>query len=240
MYQSSVITMLIFAHRGASGTEPENTLRAITAAIAANADGIEIDLHQVAGKIVIIHDRWLQRTTSGQGQVSDYSVSHLRGLDAGKGELIPTLDEVLALVAGKCIINLELKAVTDLALLLRYIDDAIASTALTINDIILSSFDHRLLHQLHQQHPEFKLGALTASYPLTYAQFAEQLNATSINCDINFIDQALVDDAHQRGLKVMVYTVNEEVDILAMAALKVDGIFTNYPANAKALLASIG
>ncbi len=231
--------MLIFAHRGASGVEPENTLRAIKAALDANVDGIEIDLHEVDNKLLVIHDRWLHRTTSGSGQVSQHNYAHLRSLDAGQGETIPTLDEVLALVAGKCTINLELKDVSNISLLYSYIDEAIGTTNLIIDDILISSFNHRLLHKIHQQRPELAIGALTACYPLEYALFAEKLNAYSVHLDVNFISKHFVHDAHQRGLKVFVYTVDELADINTMKALGVDGIFSNFPTRTKSHLAHL-
>jgi len=231
--------MLIFAHRGASGVEPENTLRAIQAALDAEVDGIEIDIHQVGGELFVIHDRWLQRTTSGKGQISHHNPEHLRSLDAGNGEKIPTLDEVLTLVAGKCTINLELKKVDDLQLLFDYIDNALRDTPLLIGDILLSSFNHRLLNRIHQLRNEFALGALTACYPLDYAKFAEQLNAYSVHLDVDFISEHFVEDAHRRGLKVFVYTVDELEDINAMKALGVDGIFSNFPTRAKSHVAHL-
>lgn len=94
--------MLIFAHRGASGVEPENTLFVIPSTFAAIVDGIEIDLHEVDGKLIVIHDRWLHRTTLGTGQIFQHDDEHLRSLDAGDGETIPTLDEVFTLVAARC------------------------------------------------------------------------------------------------------------------------------------------
>lgn len=231
--------MLIFAHRGASGVEPENTLRAMRAALAAQVDGIEIDIHQVDGQLLVIHDRWLHRTTSGQGQISQHNYQYLRTLDAGSGETIPTLAEVLELVAGKCIINLELKKIDDLSLLFHYIDQAIAHTPLVSNDILLSSFNHRLLDKIHQQRPELPIGALTSCYPLDYAKFAEQLHAYSVHLDVDFISEHFVADAHKRGLKVFVYTVDEIDDINAMKALGVDGIFSNLPSKAKSHIAHI-
>ncbi|OUR60186.1 glycerophosphodiester phosphodiesterase [Colwellia sp. 39_35_sub15_T18] len=231
--------MLIFAHRGASGTAPENTLRAIRAALDAKIDGIEIDIYQVDGKLFVIHDRWLQRTTSGKGQIFHHSYQYLRSLDAGNGETIPTLDEVLTLIAGKCTINIELKGVSDIALLFSYLDDAINLSNLTVKDILLSSFNHHLLANIHQQRPEFAIGALTACHPLEYAKFAQQLNSYSIHLDVDFISQRFVEDAHKRGLKVFVYTVDELEDISAMKALGVDGIFSNFPAQAKEYLAGL-
>ena len=228
--------MLIFAHRGASGVEPENTLRAIKAALDANVDGVEIDLHEVDGKLLVIHDRWLHRTTSGTGQIYQHDYEHLRSLDAGHGETIPTLDEVFALVAGRCKINIELKGINNLNLLYFYIDNAIENTNLKIEDVLLSSFNHRLLYAINQQRPEFPIGALTACYPLDYAKFAEQLNAYSVHLDVNFISKHFVSDAHQRGLKVFVYTVDEFEDIKTMKALGVDGIFSNFPTRSKSHL----
>jgi glycerophosphoryl diester phosphodiesterase len=228
--------MLIFAHRGASGVEPENTLRAIKSALDTNVDGIEIDIHEVDGKLLVIHDRWLHRTTSGTGQIFQHNYEHLRTLDAGQGETIPTLDEVFSLVAGRCKINLELKGINNISLLYSYIDNAIETTNLIIDDILISSFNHRLLYAINQQRPEFAIGALTACYPLDYAKFAEKLNAYSVHLDVNFISKHFVSDAHQRGLKVFVYTVDEFEDIRTMKALGVDGIFSNFPTRSKSHL----
>lgn len=221
--------MLIFAHRGASGTEPENTLRAIKAALDMYVDGIEIDIFEADNTLFVLHDRWLHRTTTGVGQIYQHKRDYLRSLDAGLGEKIPTLNEVLSLVNGQCVLNIELKGIENINLLLSSIDNALNNTALTVDGILLSSFNHPLLQTIHQQRPEFAIGALTASCPLDYANFAEQLNAYSVHIDIDFINQAFVDDAHQRGLKVLVYTVNELDDMKAMQNLGVDGVFTNYP-----------
>ena len=117
--------MQIFAHRGASGIEPENTLRAIQLALDSNVDGIEIDIHEADGRLWVIHDRWLHRTTSGTGQISEHNSEYLRNINAGKEEVIPTLDEVLTLTSNKCIINIELKGIKQLDLLFSYLDNAI-------------------------------------------------------------------------------------------------------------------
>lgn len=231
--------MLIFAHRGASGIKPENTLSAISAALAADVDGIEIDIHEVDGKLFVIHDRWLHRTTSGEGQIYQHNYQHIRSLDAGDGEVIPTLDEVLNLIDGQCTINIELKGVTNIELLFDHIDAAIAHTKLQTQQVLISSFNHHILQAVHQQRPEFPIGALTACYPLDYAKFAEQLNAFSVHLDVDFISQRFVEDAHQRGLKVYVYTVDELVDIETMKALGVDGIFSNFPTKAKSHVAHL-
>jgi len=227
--------MLIFAHRGASAIEPENTLAAFSAACRANSDGVEFDIHQVDGKLIVIHDRYLERTTSGSGLLSEHSFVQLRQLDAGKGSIIPTLHEVLAVVGEQGIINIELKGIEieHISLLFDCLDKAKNELKLDFKKVLLSSFNHHLLQAINQQRAEFALGALTASLPLSHAKFAQQLNAYSVHIVIDYISAEFVIDAHQRGLKVYVYTVDKLIDIKKMKALGVDGIFANNPAIAK-------
>jgi len=230
--------MLIFAHRGASAIEPENTLAAFRAACHANCDGVEFDIHHHDGKLMVIHDRYLERTTSGSGLLTEHSFNNLRQLDAGKGEIIPTLDEVFAVVAKEKLINIELKGVsiTDIPLLFDYLDKAKATFSISAKQLLLSSFNHPLLLEIKQQRPEFAIGALTASLPLGNADFAEQLNAISANIVMDYVNKEFVDDAHARGLKVYVYTVDKLPDIKALKRIGVDGIFANNPKQAKKLL----
>lgn len=233
--------MLIFAHRGASAIEPENTLAAFNAAYAAKSDGVEFDIHQVDGKLIVIHDRYLDRTTSGNGLLSEHTFSQLRQLDAGNGAVIPTLDEVLAIFSNHGIINIELKGIEieDISLLFEYLDLAKKQLKLEFRQILLSSFNHHILHAINQQRPEFILGALTASLPLTHAKFAQQLNAYSVHIVIDYVSEEFVIDAHQRGLKVYVYTVDKLIDIRRMKAMGVDGIFANHPEQAKHYLQQV-
>jgi glycerophosphoryl diester phosphodiesterase len=230
--------MLIFAHRGASAIEPENTLPAFHAACTANSNGIEFDIHQVDGNLVVIHDRYLERTTSGNGLLDEHNFTQLRQFDAGKGAIIPTLHEVLAVVVNQGIINIELKGIEikDVSLLFECLDKAKKELKLAFSQVLLSSFNHHLLQAIYQQRPEFTLGALTASLPLSYAEFAQQLNAYSVHIVIDYVNEKFVIDAHQRGLKVYVFTVDKLIDIQKMKAIGVDGIFANNPKQARQFL----
>lgn len=224
--------MLIFAHRGISAIEPENTLLAIQSAIDLKVDGIEIDIFEIDNKLIVLHDRWLGRTTSGSGLITHYSFQQLRELDAGKGQRIPTLDEVLAILPSSCLLNIEIKGVDNLELLLTYIDQAILLHGICSTQILLSSFNHHYLYALSKQRPEFSIGALTASLPLDYANFASKLNAYSAHICISAVNEDFVKDAHKRGLKVFVYTVDEFDDIAMLNKIGVDGIFSNNPKKA--------
>ncbi|WP_199610918.1 glycerophosphodiester phosphodiesterase [Flocculibacter collagenilyticus] len=229
--------MLIIAHRGASGNHPENTLKAINAAAEMGVDGIEIDVHLVEDELIVIHDKWLHRTTNGTGQISDYSLAELQALDAGEGECIPTLWQVLQCINARTMVNIELKGNNTAEKTIKVIDQAVEQLGYTINQFIISSFNHHVIHSIHQQRPDITIGALTGSMPLGYASFAKHLNAYSIHLDVSFINKEYVQDAHERGLKVFVYTVDQKEDIIAMHALGVDGIFTNHPSTSKVILA---
>jgi glycerophosphoryl diester phosphodiesterase len=228
--------MHIIAHRGASGDYPENTLLAIKQAILQGADAIEIDVFAVQGELIVIHDHHLSRTTNGSGSIYDYTLEQLQQFDAGQGERIPTLWQVLQLVQNKLWLNIELKGDNTVEPLLRLLQQAEQQLGFNCEQLLLSSFNHHLLIALKQARPTLKLGALTASLPVDYASFATNLHAYSVNCDVSFINQALVDDAKARGLKVYVYTVDQQDDINRMLQYGVEGIFTNYPARSRSRL----
>lgn len=228
--------MLIFAHRGASAHAPENTLEAVELALKQQADGIELDVHQHVDEFVVIHDQWLHRTTNGQGRLNELSFTELRALDAGNRQMIPTLREVMALISGQCILNIEVKGVENIQLLLDYTSDCAAEFGFSSDQILFSSFDHPVLANLKRLSPTSNIGALTASKPLNYAQFAQEMEAYSVNADVGFLDQKFVEDAKRRGLKVFVYTVDERADLLKLQKWGIDGVFVNSPECARQFL----
>jgi len=225
--------MKIIAHRGYSGLYPENTLLAISKALEAGCDGIEIDLYRVENTLVVIHDADVSRTTNGQGELHHFSLNQLQQLDAGLGQPVPTLWQVLQLINNQVVLNIELKGPDTAELLLQELAQAEHQLGTRADLLLISSFNHHLLHIIKAQRPELKIGALTASLPLQYASFASELEAWSVHCDKDFVNEALVQDAHQRGLEVWVYTVNRPEVAKRLQQLGVDAIFTNYPDEAK-------
>lgn len=228
--------MLIFAHRGASADAPENTLLAIDEALKQQADGIEIDIYQLDNELVVIHDKWVSRTTNGNRPLTDYTLEELQTLDAGEGQFVPTLWQVLQRVQGQCLMNIEIKGVDDVALVSASIEKAVQQLNFKPDQFIVSSFNHRLLKAFKSIAPSIKTGALTSSIPLNLAGFATQLNAYSVNADNSFVDESFVKDAHSRGLKMFVYTVDEPEDLLKLQSWGVDGVFSNGPAKARSVL----
>lgn len=220
--------LLCIGHRGAMGHEPENTLSSIRKAIVLGAPCVEVDVYSVDGHLVVFHDDRLERTTNGAGYLSQQTFEYLRSLDAGGGQCIPTLEEVCEVIDGKAGLNIELKGPGAAAPVVGLVAKLIAS-GWDKETILVSSFNHQQLLEVKQLDQNIKLGALIRGLPVSDAKFAEDLGAFSVHPSLDFIHQRFVDDAHARGLKVYVYTVNHPEDIAKMHKLGVDGVFTSFP-----------
>jgi len=218
-----------FAHRGAMGYEPENTLASFAKALELGARWIETDLFLVEGELVTIHDDRLEATTNGKGRVSQSSLAYLRTLDAGNGQKIPLFTELLDLVGGRAGINIELKGFGTALALADALGQAVSMPSWSSDHFLVSSFNHPELSVFAAACPEVRIGALTAGIPLHLARFAEELGAWSLHLSVNFVTEELVRDAQLRGLKVFVYTVNEKQDYERLVGIGVDGIFTDFP-----------
>jgi glycerophosphoryl diester phosphodiesterase len=220
---------ICFAHRGASGHEPENTLASVEKAIALGADWIEVDVYAVAGELIVIHDELLERTTSGAGYVSDKSLAYLRSLDAGKGQRIPTLREVFDSVDGRAGINVELKGPKTAVLAVSLVEEYVRERQWNYEQFIVSSFNRRQLKKVRKLNPQIRIGILIDRPRRHYAIFARRYHAYSVHAQINIASARFIARAHEHGLKLFVYTVNSPEDIERLWALGVDGIFTDFP-----------
>lgn len=221
---------LVIGHRGACGYEPENTLRSFSKAIALGVHAIELDVYVCkTGELVVIHDGKVDRTTNGTGYVQEKTLTELKQLDAGKGEQIPTLEEVFQLVNQQVIINIELKGQGTAQAVADLINMYVTQQSWAWSNFFVSSFDHYELQAFSQACPEVSIGALIDSIPLGYAEFGSKLNADAVVVSADFINQAFVDDAHARGMRIYVYTLNDFDQIARIKQLGVDGIFSNYP-----------
>ena len=218
--------MLCIGHRGASGHEPENTLRSIRRALEMGADGIEIDVHSLDGELIVIHDPTLDRTTSGKGPFRRRTLAEVRALDAGRGERIPLLREVLDLVNRQAFVNIELKGprtATPVGALLR----EYLARGWEERDFLVSSFRRGELRQLRGS--GLRLGILFARSARLFRPWARALDAWSIHAPMQFVTPGLVARVHADGRKLFVFTVNNQADMERMEAMGVDGVFSDYP-----------
>jgi len=219
--------MLCFGHRGARGHAPENTVLSVMTAIELGADWVEVDVYAVEDELVCIHDDRLERTTNGTGFVAERSFAYLRSLDAGRGQPIPTLAEIFDAVGRRVGVNVELKGPGVGAPVAAFARDRI-ERGWSPDGILLSSFDHAELQRLRASDPSLRRGALIDTTS-SDAAFAEAVGAHAVHSSIEVVDEGLVTDAHRRGLRVFVYTVNDPAELERMRSIGVDGVFTDFP-----------
>jgi glycerophosphoryl diester phosphodiesterase len=221
--------MLKIGHRGASGYAPENTLASFKKAVEIGVDGVELDVRITKdGELVVIHDAWVNRITNGWGRVSEKTLNELKQLDAGNGEKIPTLQEVLDLINRKVQVHIELKGKNTARPVAKIIEEYIKKKGWKYNDFFVSSFNHNELMIFKRKIPQIKIGALIVGVFIHYDRYIA-LGAYSINMWSKLVRKPVVENAHKRGLKVFVYTVNSEEEMERMKNLGVEGIFTNFP-----------
>ncbi len=221
--------LLCFAHRGASGHEPENTLAAVEKAIDLGADWIEVDVYAVEGELIVIHDERLERTTNGAGCVTDKPLAYLRSLDAGKGQRIPLLREVFDCVDRRAGINVELKGPKTASPAVSLINEYVVKKGWNYDRFILSSVNRRELAAVRKIDSRIRIGVITDILHRQYRKFARRYAAYSVHPHMDLVHARSVEKAHLLGLKVFVYTVNRPEDIARLEAMGVDGIFTDYP-----------
>ena len=229
----------ITAHRGASKAAPENTLPAFEAAIESGADYIELDVQLTSdGELVVFHDEKLDRTTDGQGILSKYTYEQLQQLSAGSwfgdgvefaDTKIPLLSEVLDLTGDDIMLNIEIKDR----------GDAIATAEKTVElieeyDIVSScyvtSFSYKALKKVKKLNPKIKTGLI--ANVATTASFSQLKYIDALSLNHLFVNQTVVNSAHQNGKRVFVWTVDSSSDMQHVIALGVDNIITNRPEKA--------
>ena len=218
---------LCIGHRGAAGHEPENTLRSIRRALELGANAVEIDVWFVDGELVVFHDAELDRTTNGTGLLARQTMAQLRTLDAGQGERIPTLREVFDTVDRRALINIELKGTGTAGPVAALIGEFVAQHGWSYGHFLVSSFRRGELRAIPDA--RIPIGLLLAR-PTRLCWFnARRVRAVAVNVALRYATRAFIEEAHRRGLRVCVYTVNDPADIARLREWGADGVFTDYP-----------
>jgi glycerophosphoryl diester phosphodiesterase len=224
----------VIAHRGASGTCPENTLPAFHRAVELGAPMIELDVQLTRdGHPVVIHDWTLNRTTSGHGAVRRRTLAEIAALDAGRwfapaftGTRVPTLAEVLSTIPIR--INVELKSAGDDGLERRALQ--IVEEAEALGRVVFSSFDPSSLERLRALAGDAELAVLWSGRSMVQAlAVAERVGARSVHLRKSGGAPAAIAAGHAAGLAVRVWTVNAPADFTRLTDAGVDGVFTDHP-----------
>lgn len=229
---------LVWAHRGASGYAPENTMESFKKAIMLGADGIELDVQLTKDdQIVVIHDEMIDRTSDGKGWVKDYTLEELRRFNYNKTHPefahadIPTLREVYELMKPSGLtINVELKTgIVFYEELERKVIELTREMEME-DKVLYSSFNHYTCVKLHELNPDAYVGFLYADGPIDMAEYAKKHGADALHPALyNLQFPNYMKDAAARGLDVNVWTVNEEQYMQMCCQFGVNAIITNYP-----------
>ena len=233
---------LIVGHRGSSSLAPENTLASFQQALDDGADAVECDVRMTGdGKIVVIHDAGLRRTTDGRGLVARHTLRELRLLSAGRWfhrrfspERIPVLDELLELTAGRCGVNIEIKV--DARVPMAEVVDRccrIVREHRAQERVLISSFSHRVVRNASLARPRIATGLLY--HPLRHlvkrpVLFTRSLGARYLIMNGTSLRKGIVAEAHERNLFVGEYVVNSARRWNRSRRFGVDAIFTDSPA----------
>ena len=225
------------AHRGASGSAPENTLAAFKKAIEIGVDAVELDLHGTAdGEIVVIHDASLDRTTNLRGSVNQATLETMKRADAGGwfasefvGEPVPTLVEALECIGGNTIAVLEIKDATIGEAVVKKINEMDA-----LEKVVLISFHTSVLREVRALDPRIPTGWLIGSHNCDaptpqLCQQLGQLGSSLLNVNYQLITAEFAYEVQRRGIALWCWTVDDLAYMREMKVLGVQGITSNYP-----------
>jgi glycerophosphoryl diester phosphodiesterase len=216
--------MLLYAHRGLSGHYPENTLLSFHQALAAGIDGIELDVHMSSDGIpVVIHDRDVSRTTNGFGNVDDMSLASLQALDAGAGEHVPTLAEVLDLVGDSVHLDVEIKGL-----------GAERATLDTLGDYpsarwAISSYNWNVLRELRRLGSGAELWPLAERVDEGLFAVAAELGSPAVSLWTDAYTEESAPALREAGLRAVVWTVNDRQETERVRELGAYAICTDDP-----------
>lgn len=231
-------SIINYAHRGASGYCPENTMAAFEKSWDLGATGIETDVQMTKeGQLVLIHDESLKRTTGHEGQVKDFTYSEISELDAGSwysdefvGERIPLLDQLLDWMAPtSMILNIEIKNnLEPYTGIEEKLIDAVRKRNL-IDRVIISSFNHYTLNRCKQLEPAIQTGILYMDNLFQPWNYAQSVGASALHAYYGTVTPEKVEEARQAGIIYNPFTINDPTIMRELIQMNVSGIITDFP-----------
>jgi len=212
-------------------------MRSFRSAIAAGCDLIECDVHLSSdSRLVVIHDHTLERTTNGSGLVKDHTAAELRKLDAGDGEKIPLLQEVVELALGKVGLVIEVKQLPHLYPGLEEKLLNMLRQLGAVSECAVVSFNHNAIHELRKLEPALQLGILEGARPMHPARLLRETGADVYSPHWGATDPQVVKEVHDAGGAVGVWPVDDDMALAWCRYCKPDSIFTNRPKEVGAAL----
>ena len=183
---------------------------------------VEVDVRMSKDKrLVIIHDADINRTTDGKGLVKDYTLQELKKLDAGDGETIPTLDEVIACVKGRVSLVIEIKEPGTEGKILEKINEN------KLENTILTSFYHKSIKNARKMNPSVDVGIIFTCQPVNVNQMVSNAGANILFPGYRYVDEDMIKQAHNNGISVYPWTIDDKRIFEKLVEICVDGIVTN-------------
>ena len=228
----------VIAHRGASARAPENTLTAFRAALEDGADGVELDARLTADDVVVVlHDDDVSRVSGAAGRVSEMTFEQLRALLVRGSERIPSLTEVLEVVSGRVDVVVEIKGAFGGARAIpgEEVARAVLPIIRDVPRVLVSSFDPGAVAYVRAAAREIPTAITIGGHAGLDETLSLALNAGhgEIHLPADRVEAAFVARAHESGLGVFTYTVNDQARVRDLEAMGVDGIFSDDPAGVR-------
>ena len=230
----------VVAHRGSSGTAPENTMAAYREAIEAGALMIETDIQITSDcNLVTFHDKSLKRVYEKDTLIKELNINEIKEIDYGSwfnpkfsGERIPLLSEAISYLRDKAYLNIEIKRIEpelfDLTLnkLLQIIYDANYE-----GNLLVSSFHYNLLKHFRKLEPTIPIAPIKIPNDNTLpSRLFDELGCEAYVCSLSELNDSLVSDAESRNIFLGVYSVDNAEQLQQILKYNIKAIVTNYPA----------
>jgi glycerophosphoryl diester phosphodiesterase len=229
----------IVAHRGYSAKYPENTLAAFQAAVDLGVDAVELDVRRTKdGEIVVLHDAMLDRTTDGSGPLAAYTWEELQMFSAGewfdatfRAERIPRLADVFPILRDRAELLIEIKetGIEDAVVRLIWAHGALGSVS-------CGSFDRGSILAVRKLDPAIPVCLIAVSCESKDVPALVKAGIRGVNLEYHHLSPELLEVLHDAKLAVNAWTVDAAADLGRLAAMGVDAITTNDPAELRSLL----
>jgi len=235
--------MHIYAHRGARGYAPENTMAAFVKALDLKADGIELDVQATRdGEVVICHDHTIDRTSNGTGLLHNFTLAELKEFDFGSwfgagfcDEPIPTLSDFFAwYVTTPLLLNIEIKHGPVIyhgleEKVIACMNRLVPKEFDLYKRVLISSFYHPSLLKMKELDSRFKTAVLFAHRPVDVLSLIHQTNANYVHPHWHYLEKEWITVAHSEGIGVNSYTINEQDEFNFIRDMQLDGLITDFP-----------
>jgi len=231
--------MLVIGHRGCPSRFPENTLPSFLEAVRQGADGVELDVHLTKdGRLVVMHDYLVDRTTDGHGRLSLMTMREVLSLDAGRkfglpGTRVPTLEDVLEQV-GDVLYLVEIKRGS--ALYPGIEEKVVDAIRKKRRRAIVISFDFDSLIRVRQLDQDLQTGIIVVGRPYYFTGLAREVGASWVSAPLDLVEEGDGDRVRSSGVAFMLWSPSTDEDVLKAMKASPDALISNDPGLVRRLM----